>query len=61
MKLKITIVVEHEVKPENLKQYYEANTIQEAAVNQQKWLDEGACGLADLINDSAVVIIEGIK
>ena len=50
MKLIITMVVEQEIKDmEELKAYYEADTLEEAVANQQMWIDEGACDLHDLI------------
>lgn len=62
MKLKITISLEIEVTPENLKSYYDASTIEEAATNQQKWIDDGSCDLMELIDFyDNVVTVEPIK
>jgi len=53
VKLRITAVVECEV--EDLA-HYEAATLEEAARNQQQWIDEGACTIGDIFDTEDVKI-----
>lgn len=46
-KLRITVVIEMEVRDEDLV-HYEASSIEEAAANQQRYFDEGQCGISRL-------------
>ena len=61
MKIRITMIVESEVKQDDLMPYYEAHTIKQAAFNQQAWIDEGACDLHDLLEGDVKVTVEGVE
>ena len=55
MKLRITVVVEQDV--DSLVDY-EATTLEEAATNQQEWLDNGSSSLWELIDFADEVTIK---
>ena len=57
MKLKATITAEWEVKELS---HYDALTIEEAAMNQQKWLDEGIVEIFDLFDTANSVVITAV-
>ena len=58
MKLVMTLRVEWEV--DDLEQY-KATTIQEAAENQKKWLEDGVAWLGDFVEDMEIVSLEGVE
>ena len=57
-KLVVTIVAEISVPDEDLK-FYDASDIHEAAADQARGLDEGECGVDDLVSGcvSSVTIV----
>ena len=64
MKLRATIVVEWNVNPNSLKEYYNgAESLEEAAAVDQKSLDEGRISALDVIDFGKVVSakIEPVK
>lgn len=60
MKLRIKLVAEVMVEDPA---HYEAKTIEEAAVNAEKWIDTGVCPIDDILSDANIVdlSIEGVK
>jgi hypothetical protein len=59
MKLRYTLVMEQRVR---FLEHYEASTLEEAAKNQQKWLDDGVSDILDIVLNSDIksVKVEGI-
>lgn len=51
--MRLTVVKEWDVEPEHLADYYQADSIESAAVNQQKWLNEGGADLLYLLDDGS--------
>lgn len=58
MKLRVTITTEWEV--EDLA-HYEASTIEEAARNQEKWLNEDKSELAYFVGEESKIKVEAVK
>lgn len=58
MKLRFTVTSVIEV--EDLK-LYEANTIEQAAKNQQAWIDDGIADIMDCMGDMWDVKVEAVK
>lgn len=64
MKLKFTIEVEVKINSEEeLVNYYDATSLEEAVKHQQEWCDDGSCDIAELIcnAEEIIVTVEGIK
>lgn len=63
MKLKFTIILEEKVTPETLKLYYEADSLEEAAKNQQAWINDRSYDVIELVTNAEhlQVIVEGIE
>jgi len=64
MKLKFTIEVEVRIySEEELVNYYQATTLEEAVEHQQAWCDDGSCDIAELVCNAEEinVTVEGIK
>lgn len=60
--LRVTVVAEIAVPDSDLGPAYEAKTIEEAAINQMEWYEDGMCGIDDLISGNVIDLkIEGIR
>jgi hypothetical protein len=51
MKFRYTLVMEQRVR---FLEHYEASTLEEAAKNQQKWLDDGVSDILDIVLNSDI-------
>jgi hypothetical protein len=61
-RLRVTIVAEWKVRKKDLA-YYEARTIEEAAANQQKWVDENEVDIGDIagVAESVTCTVEAVS
>jgi hypothetical protein len=51
MKFRYTLVMEQQVR---FLEHYEASTLEDAAKNQQKWLDDGVSDILDIVLNSDI-------
>ena len=59
-RLKVTLVSYMEVSEEDL-EAYEAKTIQEAAENCRRWVEDGDMSLGEMTEDVSSFVIEGLE
>ena len=63
MKLRFTITLEQKIAGDKeLDEYYEATSLAEAVINQQRWVDEGSCDIVELVcnAEELSVVVEGL-
>jgi len=56
MKLKFMVTFAIDVNEEELKDCYEADSIQEAAKNQQLWCNDGVVNISELVMNAENII-----